>query len=97
MTTRYTKDADSILDWQFDWSTWLPSGDTISARTVTVETIAGDAAPLTLDSTENDTTSVTAWLSAGTPGNVYLVTCQITTTPGARTEDHSIAIVVTQH
>ena len=47
--TYITKDPSAVLDYTLDWSEWLPSGDEISSSTVTIQSIAGDSAPLTLD------------------------------------------------
>ena len=44
------KDPFAVLDYAVDFTNWMPSGDTINAITVTVETIDGDAAPLAVDS-----------------------------------------------
>ena len=34
----YLKDPATILDYAFDWSTWLTSGDSIVSATVVAET-----------------------------------------------------------
>ncbi len=78
------KDPYAVLDYSLDWTNWMPSGDTISAITVTAETISGDAAPLAIDSSTNTDFIVTANISAGTTGNVYNVEYKITTTNGLR-------------
>ena len=80
----FSKDPDDVLDFTFDWSTWL-AGDTISSDTVTVAT------GLTKDSDSNDTDSVTVWVSGGTNGQSYKVTSQIVTA-GGRTKTASIII-----
>jgi len=83
----YTKDPDAVLDYKFDWSSWLASGETISTRTVTPETgITVDSSSIT-----DTSTSVTVWLSGGTVGNVYDVACLITTT-ASRTDERTIKI-----
>ena len=78
------KDPFAVLDYSLDWTNWMPSGDTISALTVTAETISGDAAPLTIDSTTNTDYIATSNISAGTVGNVYNVEYRITTTNGLK-------------
>lgn len=78
------KDPYAVLDYSLDWTNWMPSGDTISALTVTAETISGDAAPLTIDSSTNTTVIATANISGGTVGNTYNVEYKIDTTNGLK-------------
>lgn len=86
---RFTKDPDAVLDYSWDWSNWLEAGETIVTASVTAET------GITKDSETNDTTSVTAWLSGGTAGESYTVTCRITTNSvPARTDERSIILRV---
>lgn len=85
--TRWTKDPEAVLDYSWDWQHWLEAGETITAASVTVP------AGLTKDSESNNTTSVTVWLSGGTAGESYAVTCEIETTEG-RTDQRSITILV---
>lgn len=96
----YTKDPNAVLDYKFDFAAstngsgdedYLASGETISTATVTAET------GLTVDSSaksDNDT-SVVAWLSGGTDGEDYDVTCRIVTS-ASRTDDRTIVIKVRQ-
>lgn len=98
MSKTFVKDSDAVLDYKFDFagatnsngpSDWLASGETISSRTVTVD------AGLTKDSdaiTDGGTT-VTVWLSGGTVGTTYKVTCQIVTS-ASRTDDRTMYIKV---
>jgi hypothetical protein len=85
----YTKDPGAVLDWCFDWSGWLATGETITSHTVTAAT------GLTVDSSlaTDDDTSVTAWLSGGTAGARYTVTCHIVTSAG-RADDRLIIVDV---
>lgn len=78
------KDPYAVLDYSLDWTNWMPTGDTISALTVTAQTISGDAAPLTIDSSTNTTVIATANISGGTVGNVYNVEYKIDTTNGLK-------------
>jgi len=82
----FTKDPNAVLDYTWDWSDWLDA-DTISSSSTTVET------GLTEDSESHTTTTVTVWLSGGTPGEDYEVTNRIVTA-GGRTEDRTIVILV---
>lgn len=81
------KDPDEVLDYQIDWSSNLDSGDTISTSTFTAAT------GLTKDSESNTTTASTVWLSGGTFGKSYLVTCRIVTAQ-ARTKERVFRVHV---
>ena len=81
----YIKDPDAVLDYAFDWSTWLATGETIS-HVVTVDT------GLTKDSDSEADGIVTVWLSGGTAGTSYNVACKIVTT--TRTDERSITVLV---
>lgn len=75
------KDPDAVWDIEVDWDTlWLPTGDTITASTFTVES------GLTKDSENFTDTQAKVWLSGGTAGVTYTITNHITTTEG-REED----------
>jgi hypothetical protein len=78
------KDPYAVLDYSLDFTNWMPSGDTLSALTVTAETISGDAAPLTIDSSTNTDYIATANISGGTTGKVYNVEYKIDTTNGLK-------------
>lgn len=86
MSFSYIKDPDAVLDYEFDWSQWLDVGETISTRLVTVTGV-------TLDSSSNTTTTVTAWVSGGTVGTTGTVACRITTSQG-RTDERSISLTI---
>jgi len=89
MADSYIKDPDAVLDYQWDWATWLPTGDTIASATVTSDI------GLTVDSDSNTATAVTAWLSGGTVGESYDVTCRVVTADG-RTDDRTITLLIRQ-
>ena len=78
------KDPYAVLDYSLDWTNWMPSSDTITSITVTAETISGDSAPLTIDSSTNTDYIATANISGGTAGNIYNVEYKITTTNGLK-------------
>jgi hypothetical protein len=84
----WEKDPQATLDWAFDWSKWLASGEEISSATVTVDS------GLTKASESNTTTKVTVWLTGGTLGATYKVACRITTNQG-RIDERTIGIRVT--
>lgn len=91
---QYPKDPAAKLDYLMDWSSWLPSGDTISSSAWAIDVapdaslaIAGSPAP------SNTTTTATCWLTGGTPGQKYVLRNRVTTVSG-RIEDRSIAIAI---
>ena len=86
MPRNFTKDPAAVLDYEFDWSAWL-GADTIATHTVTA------AAGLTVDSTEATGTAVTVWLSGGSIGQSYAVTCHIVTAAG-REDDRTATITM---
>jgi len=88
MIVDWEKDAEAVLDWIWDWSDWLDSGETIITSVMTV------SAGLVLDSSSNSTTTATAWLSGGTAGNPYSVANRITTSVG-RIDERTITVRVT--
>lgn len=81
----FEKDPSAILDYAFDWSDWLESGETISSHTITVDT------GLTTDSDSESSGVVTIWLSGGTHGVDYIVACKISTSH-SRTDERSVNI-----
>lgn len=65
-----------VLDWGFDWSTWLPAGDSIASSAWAADgTITMDA-----EGVSGDTTYV--WLSGGVEGDVVTLTNTIVTVDG---------------
>ena len=81
------KDANSVLDWRFDWSRWLSPGDSVSSHSVIADS------GLTVDSSSVVGNSVVVWLSGGTAGRSYDVTVRVTTT-GGRTDDRTVKFKV---
>lgn len=80
------KDPDAILDYFFDWSTWLTeNSDTLTDYEVEIE--EGDGA-LAIDEDSEAEGIITIVLSGGTAGTRYLVRSRITT-EGGRTDDLS--------
>lgn len=86
------KDKDSKLDYFFDWTNRLNSGETITDYEITV-TPEG----LTVEDSYELEGIVTVWLSGGTPGAWYKVACKITTnnTP-PRIDEFSMKIKVVE-
>ena len=82
------KDPSAVLDYVFDWTGWLATGETITDYTITADT------GITVDSSAESDGKVTVWLSGGTAGINYKVACLITTAAG-RTDERTIWIKVT--
>ena len=82
------KDPSAVLDYVFDWTEWLATGETITDHTITADT------GITVDSSTEGDGKVTVWLSGGTAGKNYKVACKITTSAG-RTDERTIWIKVT--
>lgn len=87
----YVKDPDAVLDYTFDWTAWLPDSDTIITRTIT----PGSGITVNSSSIALTGKAVVAWLSGGTVGQTYPVTCRITTTEG-RTDDRTLYVRIQQ-
>lgn len=76
------KDTEAQLIYTFDWSEWLPEGDTLASSSYTVQARANDPDPLVIenDGLNGDLTFVE--LSNGQEGKVYKVTCEVETGNG---------------
>ena len=83
------KDPSAVLDYVFDWTEWLATGETITDHTITADT------GITVDSSTELDGKVTVWLSGGTAGQNYKVACLITTSAG-RTDERTIWIKVVE-
>lgn len=81
----HKKDPDATLDWIFDWNDWLTEFETISTSEFIVDP------GITIESNGNTQKTATVWLSGGTAGEVYRVTCRITTSEG-RADDRSFTL-----
>lgn len=88
MPNQFVKDPDAILDYAIDWTSWL-NDDTISTVTWTVPS------GITKTAQSNNASVSTIWLSGGTSGVEYSVTCRIVTA-GARTDERTIKIYLKQ-
>lgn len=95
----YKKDPDAVLDYKFDYkpmtngtggrTDWLGASETITSHTIT----ADPGITVGVNTITDSSTSVTVWLSGGSAGSSYDVTCQISTSDG-RTDDRTITIAV---
>ena len=92
-TRRFTKDPDAVKDYRWDWTKWLADGEAITTATVSVPTV--DGAPVR-DSTAHDGSTVTVWLSGGTPSMTsHSIGCHIITDQG-RQDDRTIYVKIAQ-
>ena len=84
------KDPDAVLDYTFDWTEWLDAlADTLADHQVIAE------AGLTLETSSIVGKKVVAWLSGGTEGTTYRVTCRVTTASSPpRIDDRSIFVKI---
>jgi len=95
----FTKDPDANLVYAIDWTNYLNTGDTISSKDVTIETITGDSAPLAFptneatDVTVSGNKQVNIRLNAGTVGNEYNVDVKVVTANGD-TDSRRFRIIV---
>lgn len=80
------RDPNSVLDYRWELSDWVDQGDSIASHQVVADT------GITVESSTNDTDSVTVWLSGGTLGAVYAVTVRVTTSAG-RVDDYTVRFV----
>lgn len=86
--TYFTKDPDAVLDYVWDWSSWL-GDDTITSHTIT------PADGLTVATSAAAAGRVTVWLSGGTARQTYEVACRIVTA-GGRTDERTSRFYVTE-
>jgi hypothetical protein len=80
MADTFIKDPSDVLDYTFDWTSFLATGETISSYTVTPDT------GLTKDSDSQASGVITYWLSGGTADSLYNVVCKIVTSAGRTVE-----------
>lgn len=81
------KDPDAKLDYGFDWSDWLASGEILSVSVWVV------ASGLTEVSTHRADTSTLIWLSGGTVGKTYRVSNMVTTSDD-RIDERSFEVII---
>lgn len=94
MITVFTKDPDSVLDYPVNWGPWLDKcygGDTLDS----VDWILDSGITLGVMSYGpwNSATVAYCWILGGTLGEIYNVTCRITTV-GGRIDDYSFQLSI---
>lgn len=78
------KDPNATLDYTWDWTDWLAEiGDVIVAYDLAVE------GSLSVASSQQTTTTVSAFISGGDLGETQTARCRITT-EGGRIDDRSL-------
>lgn len=73
------KDPQETIDYAFDWSDFLASGETISASTWSIAPASTAAGALALGTLASTTDTTAAFVTSGTVGVVYRLTNKITT------------------
>lgn len=81
----HKQDPNSTLDWVFDWSQWLGEFETISSASFTTDP------GITVTTSSHTTKTAKVWLTGGTEGQVYRITCRVVTSEG-RTDDRTFIL-----
>lgn len=78
------KDPQAQLVYTFDWSEWLPTGDSITSVNYTLQVRANDPDPLVReDQGIQSGTKTYVEISGGGVGKIYTVTAEIDTANGS--------------
>lgn len=77
------KQPDEYLDYNVDFTDWMPDGDTIASAAATVS----PAGELDVDTVSIATPIVKFWAAGGVTGKTYKITVKITTAGGRVKED----------
>ena len=89
----YLKDPSSSVDYSIDWAAWLEEPETIASTTWSINP-SGILAPTLGTEGASDTTR-SIFVSGGTVGQRYRLTCRIQTDAG-RTVDRSLTIRIAE-
>jgi len=89
----YLKDPASSVDYSVDWGEWLAASEAIVSTTWSIDP-AGASAPLLGVETVSETTR-SVFVSGGTLGERYRLSCRIQT-DGGRTADRSLIIRIAE-
>jgi hypothetical protein len=85
----FLKTPNAMLDYGFNWTSWLTSGEVIASSVWTV------TSGLTVVSSSNTDTQTTIWISGGVAFSNYSLVNKITTSLG-RIDERTIKIFVRQ-
>lgn len=77
----FTKQPSDAMDYDIDYTDWLTSGDNVQSAVVTPDT------GITLDSMVINDPRIKIWLSGGTAGTTYKITCTMTSADGRVRQD----------
>jgi len=89
----YLKDPSSSVDYSIDWRAWLADTEAIMSTTWSIDP-SGVSAPVLGAVSEADTTR-SIFVSGGTLGQRYRLTCRIQT-DASRTVDRSLTIRIAE-
>lgn len=90
----FCKQPNELLDYLFDFSQWLPVGDTIASITASIQTVFStwgnvpETSAAAISSSSFASTTATVWVEEGNSGDKVLVSVTATTT-GGRIKDAS--------
>jgi ketosteroid isomerase-like protein len=87
------KDPDAVLDYTFDWTTWLASASDPADEIDSVSAAVSASLTAQVDATFFDINKVTVWVSGGAVGEKIVLRCRINTT-GGRTDDRTVYLTV---
>lgn len=76
------KDSEALLSYTFDWSEWLPTGDSLSTVDYTITARVNDPDPLIKVTQGIQGNKTFVQLREGQIGKTYTVTCKVTTDDG---------------
>jgi hypothetical protein len=76
------KDSEAKLSYTFDWSEWLPQGDSLASADYTITARANDPDPLVKVSQGIQGNKTYIELSDGQLGKSYIVTAKVITVDG---------------
>lgn len=79
---KFTKQPSENLDYDFDFTKWMPVGDNLPATLGNSVVTISPSSGIVLGTKLHNGNIVKQFISGGTSGTDYLVTCVITTSDG---------------
>ncbi len=89
----YLKDPSSSVDYSIDWSAWLSDTEAIASTTWSIDPSGASAPSLGAENAVDTVRSI--FVSGGTLGQRYRLTCRIQT-DGGRTVERSLTIRIAE-
>lgn len=89
--TVFAKDPASTVDYSFDWSGWLTSGEVINTAVWSVDPASNDAPVLGTEIAAGSVRGI--YVSGGVAGHRYRLACKIETDAG-RVAERSLTLRV---